>query len=167
MYLAVTDLFRARWTDAIHDEWMRNVAKDYPDIAPSQLERVRQLMDAHVPECLVTGYEPLIAGLTLPDADDRHVLAAAIHAKANLIITANLSDFPGDELAKHGIEALHHDRFVLLLLDLDPELVCGAVKRQRQSLKNPPMTVDEFLGTLERQGLSATVDALRKYAAEI
>ena len=51
-------------------------------------------MDEHVPDCLVTGYEPLISGLSLPDADDRHVLAAAIHVGASLIITYNLSDFP-------------------------------------------------------------------------
>ncbi len=167
MYLGVTDLFRARWTDAIHEEWMRSVAQDYPDIPRSQLERVRQLMDAHVPECLVTGYEHLIDGLTLPDANDRHVLAAAIHAGADLIVTANLADFPPEELAKHGIEALPPDRFIVLLLDLDPQTVCAAAKTQRASLKNPPMSVDEFLATLERQGLSATVAALRNYAAVI
>ena len=56
---------------------------------------------------------------------------------------------------------------LMYLAVTDPELVCGAAKRQRQSLKNPPMTVDEFLRTLGRQGLSATVDALRKFVAEI
>jgi predicted nucleic acid-binding protein len=165
MYLGVTDLFQARWTDAIHDEWMRSVAKNYPDIPRSQLERVRKLMDAHAPECLVSNYEHLIDGLKLPDANDRHVLAAAIHAEADLIVTANLAHFPPEELAKHGIEALPPDRFVMLLVELDPQMVCAAAKRQRESLKNPPMTVDEFLATLERQGLSATVAALRSYAA--
>jgi hypothetical protein len=69
MYLAMTDLFRARWTEAIHEEWMRNVQKDYPDITREKAEHIRDLMDAHVCDCLVTGYEGLIPALTLPDAD--------------------------------------------------------------------------------------------------
>jgi hypothetical protein len=80
MYLAMTDLFRAKWTDAIHEEWMRNVQADYPDITRAKAERIRDLMNAHVRDCLVTGYEDLISALTLPDPDDRHVLAAAIRA---------------------------------------------------------------------------------------
>jgi len=59
MYLAVTDLYHARWTNDIHEEWMRNIVKD-------QVERIRDLMNSHVRDCLVTGYEPLIGGLTLP-----------------------------------------------------------------------------------------------------
>ena len=51
-------------------------------------------MDAAVRECLVTGYSTLIPSLTLPDPDDRHVLANAIHGKAGVIVTFNLSDFP-------------------------------------------------------------------------
>ena len=62
MYLALTDLFRAKWTDAIHQEWMRNVRQDYPDMTRAQVERIRDLMNAHVRDCLVTGYEPLIPG---------------------------------------------------------------------------------------------------------
>lgn len=51
MYLALTDLFRARWTDAIHEEWMRNVVRDYPDVTRAKTERVRDLMNAHVRDC--------------------------------------------------------------------------------------------------------------------
>ncbi len=63
MYLALTGLIRARWTDAIHEEWMRNVVRDYPDITREKAERVRDLMNAHVRDCLVTGYEDLIPAL--------------------------------------------------------------------------------------------------------
>ncbi len=78
MHLALTDLFRPKWTDDIHEEWMRSVLKTRPDLRREQLERTRDLMNAHVRDCLVTGYEDLIQGLALPDPDDRHVLAAAI-----------------------------------------------------------------------------------------
>ncbi len=78
MHLALTDLFRARWTNAIHDEWIQALRETRPDLKPEQLERTRQLMNAHVRDCLVTGFEGLIPALTLPDPGDRHVLAAAI-----------------------------------------------------------------------------------------
>ena len=164
MYLALTDLFRARWTETIHEEWMRNVRKDYPDITQAQVERIRDLMNAHVRDCLVTGYEDLIPSLNLPDPDDRHVLAAAIRAGADVIITANQADFPLAELSKYGIEPQHPDEFILHLLDLAPQTVCSAAKTQRASLKNPPMTTDEFLASLERQGLAQTVAQMRKFA---
>ena len=78
MHLAMTDLFRARWTDQIHDEWISNLSINRPDLKRRQLERTRRLMNAHVLDCLVTGYEGLIDKLKLPDPNDRHVLAAAI-----------------------------------------------------------------------------------------
>src|ERR1035437_3804649 len=107
MRLATTDLFRARWTERIHDEWMRNLLKNRLDIQPAQLLRTRQLMDMNCHDCLVTGYEVLIDQLQLPDNDDRHVLAAAIRCGADAIITRNLKDFPDAELSKYGIEAIH------------------------------------------------------------
>ncbi len=164
MYLALTDLFRAKWTEAIHEEWMRNVQKDYPDITRSQVERIRELMNAHVRDCLVTGYEDLIDALFLPDPDDRHVLAAAIRAGADVIVTCNLADFPKEVLARYGVEAQHPDDFIMHLLDLAPNLVCSAAKKQRESLKKPPLTVEQYLESLERQGLAQTVAALRRFA---
>lgn len=164
MYLALTGLFRAKWTDAIHEEWMRNVLHNHPDLDRPRVERVRDLMNAHVLDCLVTGYEELIPALTLPDPNDRHVLAAAIHAGADIIVTANLSDFPPDALAKYGIEVQHPDEFINQLLDLAPNVVCSAVRLQRASLKNPPKSVAEFLESLERAGLIQTALGLKQFA---
>jgi hypothetical protein len=164
MHLALTDLFRAKWTDEIHDEWIRNVLENRPDLSREQLERTRDLMNAHVRDCLVTGYEELVPALTLPDPDDRHVLAAAIRCGAETIVTYNLADFPAEPLSGHGIEAQHPDDFIAGLLELAPHDVCLAAKRQRASLKNPPKTVDEFLATLEAQGLAQTVSAFRRFS---
>ncbi|MFT4641948.1 MAG: hypothetical protein ACI8T1_005292 [Verrucomicrobiales bacterium] len=78
MWLAVHNVIRPKWTVEIHDEWMRNVLKDQPDLTRENLERTRRLMDAHAGDCLVSGYEKHISALSLPDPNDRHVLAAAI-----------------------------------------------------------------------------------------
>ncbi|HMA95113.1 MAG TPA: hypothetical protein VKP30_20620, partial [Polyangiaceae bacterium] len=55
-------------------------------------------------DCLVDGYEPLVEGLELPDPNDRHVLAAAIHGGASVIVTMNLRDFPERFLVPHAVE---------------------------------------------------------------
>lgn len=162
LQLALTDRFRAKWTDAIHDEWIRNVLKQRPDLTAAQLQRTRELMDAHVRDCLVDGYESLIAGLTLPDPDDRHVLAAAIHARADVIVTYNLSDFPADVLKPYGLEAQHPDEFTHHLTDLAPESVTLSAQRCRTRLKNPPKTTEEYLGILAEQRLPQTVAFLRQ-----
>lgn len=141
MYLAMTGIYRARWTNDIHEEWMRNVVKDYPGITRGHVERIRDLMNVHVLDCLVTGYESLIPSLTLPDPNDRHVLAAAMRCGADVIVTSNLKDFPDEALKPFGIEAQEPDDFLIYQLDLAPNVLCAAAKSHRESLKNPPHTV--------------------------
>jgi predicted nucleic acid-binding protein len=166
MWLALSDLFRAKWTDRIHDEWIRAVLRDRPELK-GNLERTRSMMNAHVRDCLVTGYEPLIETLDLPDSDDHHVLAAAITTHADLIVTKNLGDFPAARLAPYGIEARHPDTFVRNLLELDEESALAAVAEHRASLQNPPKSPDEYLDTLLAQELPKTVAFLRQRRALI
>jgi hypothetical protein len=161
--LAQAGFVRARWTEMIHDEWTRNVLKDNPRLSAERLARTRTLMNEAVRDCLVTGYEDLIESLSLPDPDDRHVLAAAIRAGANVIVTRNLTDFPAETLDRFEIEAQHPDDFLIYLLDLAQDGVCAILKRQRESLRNPPKTAEELLNTLEGQGLTQTVARLRQF----
>ena len=163
MRLALTDLYRARWTDRIHDEWIEALLDRRPDLDQECLERTRTLMNSNVRDCLVTGYESLIDALTLPDPDDRHVLAAAIRTRAHVIVTFNLDDFPEDYLEQYGIAAQHPDEFITHLLDLSPAAVCAAAKRQREGLRNPPKSVDDFLGALAKQHLPETVMRLDEF----
>lgn len=162
MQLALTDLFKARWTDHIHEEWIVALLRRNK-YDRKILERTRDLMDASVRDAKVFGYENLIDALVLPDPNDRHVLAAAIKAGANAIVTFNLKDFPSDVLASYGIEAIHPDEFIYYQIDLAPAIACGAIKRQRESLKNPPKAKDEFLAILQKQQLPLTVSALKTY----
>lgn len=161
MYLALTDLFRARWSNAVHEEWISNLLKDRPDLTRQKLERTRQLMDAATLDALVEDYGELIPSLSLPDENDRHVLAAAIRGGAQVIVTKNLKDFPDEVLQKYGIEAQHPDKFILGLIDRAPYAVRQAADEHRQSLKNPSKTVAEYLASLKRQELLESVASLR------
>lgn len=164
MRLAMTDRFRAKWTNEIHEEWKRNVLENRPDLTRRQLERTRDLMNASIRDCLVDGYQHLIPCLTLPDQDDRHVVAAALHARVDVIVTFNLADFPRGILGPMRIEAQHPDEFIHHLFDLDTAAVVIAAQKCRRSLKKPPKSAEEYLATLERQSLPNTVAALREFA---
>lgn len=162
--LATTSLFRAKWTDEIREEWTRALRRDIPDITEEQTTRLNHLMEQAVPDCLVTGYQPLIAGLWLPDANDRHVLAAAIRCHAAVIVTTNVRDFPPASVSPFGVTAQHPDDFVTHVLDLDPGAECTAVKQVRARFKNPPRTVQELLDLFQKQGLPETVSMLQDFA---
>jgi len=162
--VAMTDAYHARWTERIHDEWIRNLLMNRTDLTKEQLNRTRRLMNLHVRDCLVEDYEHFIESLVLPDPDDRHVLAAAIRAQADVIVTTNLKDFPTDVLSQHRIIALHPDKFVCQLMDSQSGLVCSAARLQRASLKNPVKSVVEFLSGLEQSGLPQTVLRLQAFA---
>jgi predicted nucleic acid-binding protein len=161
--LAVADLYRAKWSDAVHEEWIGAVLKNRPDLTRAQLERTRDLMNAHARDALVTDFEPLIDVLELPDPDDRHVLAAAIKGRADLIVTVNLKDFPAEKLDPWGIEAQHPDEFLTHQFHLSQPIFLQAVKTVRLRLKNPPKSVEDYLDTLRAQGLLATVKAIEPF----
>lgn len=167
MQLALADIFYARWTDRIHDEWVRNLLANRPDLSPERLARTRRMMNEHVIDSLVEDYESLIETLELPDPDDRHVLAAAIRAEASFIVTFNIADFPASILEKYHIEALAPDNFIALLIKISPVAVLEAVAIRRKELSRPPKSVEEYLATLEKQRLPQTVAFLREHRPEI
>ena len=153
MWLAAAIMYQPRWTEDIHAEWMRNVLADSPNASREQLERTRRLMDRINDESLVTGYEALIPDLTLPDMNDRHVLAAAIQAEASVIVTFNLKDFPAARLKTYGVRASHPDDYLTALLNDSPELFLMAVRDHRASLQRPPKTAGEYIETLKTNRL--------------
>ena len=164
LQLAVTDLFKAKWTADIHREWIEALMRKEPQRDRAALERTRDLMDKATRDSLVMGYELLIDTLSLPDPDDRHVLAAAIVGRCDVIVTQNLKDFPNAALAPFEIAVQHPDEFLCDQLSLAAGVVCGAVRRVRARLLKPAYSVEEYLATLTRQGLIATVGELRPFA---
>ncbi len=167
LYLAQTGLYRAKWTSQIHDEWIRNAVTNNPGLTTEKLQRTRQAMDKHAPDCLVEGYEPIIDGLELPDPDDRHVVAAALKGQAESIITFNLKDFPNQVLEQFELRAIHPDEFLSDMFELNPSLAILAAQRQRGALRKPPFTVDEYLDCLMRQQLPSLASHLSNFKAMI
>lgn len=167
MWLGLSGRFRARWTAQIHEEWKRNLLRNRADLTRAQLDRTSALMDAAIPDALVSDHEALIAGLKLPDDNDRHVLAAAIACNARVIVTFNERDFPSSALGTFGIEAQHPDLFVKNLFELDPATVIKAAQRQRAQLNNPSVDIDHYIDVLLRQGLVKTAMALNDYRASL
>ncbi len=156
MELAQRGLFRARWSEDVQKEWMNALHRANPDVPFDKIEKRRRDMDASVPDCLVKGYEGLIAGLNLPDENDRHVLAAAIQGKASVIVTFNLSDFPNERLAPHGMHAKHPDDFLLDLSDIAPAAFLDAVLADLGHYKKPPMPLAEYVERLRKARLPLT-----------
>lgn len=162
MSVAMTEQFRARWTNEIHDEWVRNLLKNRDDITEEQLERTVEMMNQAVPDCLVENYDGYIDSLELPDPDDRHVLAAAMKCQADVIVTNNLKDFPIDVLIKYDVDIQSPDIFLSHLFDLNQTTFCGAVREMRVRLQNPPYTAEELLELLYKQGLPLIVSKLKE-----
>jgi predicted nucleic acid-binding protein len=161
--LAVSGAFRARWSPQVHEEWIRAVLArhaDNPRVTRKKLERTRALMDSAVRNALVTGYRPRIQQVQLPDPNDLHVLAAAIHCGADLIVTVNLKHFPDTALARYGIRAVDPDRFIVELMTQNLMSVCQAVRKTRARLRNPPCTTAAYLAALRQVNLPATAAAL-------
>lgn len=161
MRLSLDEVFQPRWSNMIHEEWMRNVLTARPDLSWNRLERTRDLMRTYQPSALVTGFETYIPQLELPDPKDRHVVAAAIKGGCDAIVTFNLKDFPSKVLAPYGLVALHPDLFISQCFADYSTKVITALKEQHRSLKNPPCSLSDLLNVLRRCGIPDTVAILR------
>ncbi len=159
--LALGGCFDARWSERILDECFTNLRDNRPDLSDERLDRTRRLMKIAVPDALVAEQAELVSELDLPDVDDRHVLATAISAGAEVIVTANLADFPAGVLARYDVEALSADAFVHRLWTKAPMLVSLLVEQQAAELQRPSMSTAELLDGLEAVGLTLAVHALR------
>ena len=146
--LADLEIFLPKWSEIIHEEWIRNLLINRSDLSKSKLMRTVKIMNSAFPDAEVHGFEEMIDKLELPDLDDRHVLAVAIQCKADAIITFNLKDFPAKYVKQFNIEVYSPDKFLNLLHKLSPETVKKAFLNQLDSLRNPPKSKDELVETL-------------------
>ena len=160
LHLADTGLYYPKWTNEIHEEWMHNLLLNPPDLKPSSLKAAKRAMNLAFPDADIKGFFHRIEELQLPDNDDRHVLAAAIQAKADFIITFNVKDFPEKYLASFTVKSIHPDDFIVELIHQDKEAALKAFNNQVANLKHPSMTKEEVLNSLKKCGLKKSVNLL-------
>ncbi len=141
------NLYRAYLTEDIMVELERNLVKAGAVKTPEQARHLMGMIRMHLRHTFVTGYDALIPALT-NDEKDRHVLAAAIQAGAQIIVTFNLKDFPRNALMPHGVAAQHPDEFLSYLHDRDPGAMARVIVKQSEALTRLPMTVPEVLQAL-------------------
>lgn len=140
---AAAGLYQVRWSGRILDEMERNLVST-GTMAAYKAARLRAVMERMFPEAEVVGYEPLIAVMENHDKD-RHVVAAAVKAGAQVISTANLKDFTR---LPAGLEAQAPDEFLCNLFDLAPEVFVEMLHEQAGDLRRPPMSFEELLDRL-------------------
>lgn len=167
LWPAFARIYQARFTNQIHEEWIRAVLKQRPHLARASLEATRDLMNAKIPGALVEGYQGLIEGLQLPDPNDRHVLAAAIHSGCDRIVTWNSADFPAFALGIYGLKTQSPDAFLLELTLNFPQDVVDSLRRQRANLSQPPLSVERFIENLRNQNLPQFVKAVEPYENDV
>lgn len=159
LWLAEAGLFEPLWSDAILEEVQRNLPR--VSVTPEQARRrVAMMRAAFDPEALVDGFEHLVDDMTC-HPKDRHVLAAAVAAGADTIVTFNLRDFPEEATGVHDVQAVHPDRFLCQMLAADADTVVDVLRRETAALSRPPEKVTEFLATL-----TTTVPTFANLAAD-
>lgn len=164
---SVDGLYVARWTDEIHDEWTRNLLANIPAIPPERLQNTRRLMEAALPGARIVGYHHHIDKVTLPDLNDRHVVAAALEVRASRILTWNLRDFPVSVLKKLGLARQTPDVFLAELYDHAPQHIVASLANARRNLSKSGVTPRGFLDVLKEQKLPQLEKRLRKHAADL
>lgn len=150
--------YRPLWSQEILDEVERNLQKSLNLTADKAKKRVEN-MRGYFPDAEVLGYESLTSQM-LNHPKDRHVLAAAVRANANLIVTFNLKDFPQDALAPYDIDAVHPDEFLCDQFDLNPPKIKGIAEKLVEDMKNPRITHSDYLQGLRKLKLSGFAEVL-------
>lgn len=159
--MASEGLLKPKWSDTIQDEWTRNLLINRKDLNKKQLDSTIQAMNIAFPDSTVENFEELIPSLSLPDENDRHILACAIKCKADLITTFNLKDFPSKMVDKYDIQIQNPDELICNLIDLNEKIACKAFTKMVNRLKNPTKTKSEVIVTLINCGLTKSAKLLK------
>ena len=145
--VAEAGFFRVLWTEEILAETSRNIVADTPGLTAEHLEKTFDAMRRAFPEAMVRGSENLIESVT-NHPKDRHVPAAAVIARADLIVTGNLRHFSPEACDPHGVRVQSPDAFLCAALELGPELMVGVLRAQAARKRRPPMSAEEMLDRL-------------------
>lgn len=146
--MATRRLFRPHWSPQILDEVTRNLDRRR-DLDSGAIARRIEHLNRALPDALVQVPPSLIDAMPINE-NDRHVLALAVHVGAQGVVTDNLQDFPLDQLAEFGVDALSPDAFTLAQIDVDRKAVAACISAMAARRRNPPMTSREVVDALSR-----------------
>lgn len=145
---AEENLFEPRWSPDILDELRRSLIRD-ARAEERDVARLIAFMTSSFPRALTMSYQHRIEQMT-NHPQDRHVLAAAVHADATIIVTSNLRHFPAEILGPYRITAWSPDAFLCDLVTTDPPTMSKILRQQATDLIAPPVSVSELLASLEK-----------------
>lgn len=158
--LAVAELFRPLWSPCILAELSRNLDER---VGSAASERRLDAMRRHFPDAEVHGYQSLIE-VMVNEPKDRHVLAAAVRAGAEVIVTYNLDDFPPVALVDYELEITHPDDFLCDQLALNPVRTLDCLHQQVAGYRKQPTTVDDLMAFFRtRSGLPKFADDVQHH----
>lgn len=162
--LAAAGFFRPRWSGEIMAETGRAICAihrrqgivDPEGVAFRHCDAMRRAF----PEAMTEGYEKLVPVCNLPDPQDRHVLAAAVQARASVIVTDNIRHFPKDALDTFDIIVSTADDFLADVIDLDAPGAVAALRTVRLRFRKPELDAERLLLKMEGAALSRTASLL-------
>ena len=121
-------LFRPLWSSEIMAEVRRTLGGQF-GISTDRIAHLEAKLREHFPEAWIEGFEHEISSMT-NDAKDRHVLAAAVHAKARMVVTYNLKHFPLSSTKPWRVSAVGPSQFLNKLYASDPQAVVEVLREQ-------------------------------------
>lgn len=159
-WFAHYDLFTPKWSEDIFREWKSVMVRKGVGLKEIK-KRINTVKEAF-PDAMVENYEQLSIGLELPDKNDRHVLAAAIKAQADIIVTNNIKDFPPDYLSEFGLSVKNADGFLVDIIDLNSQIALEAFREMVLYKANPLLDEYDILTSLRRVDLRKTADFIER-----
>ena len=144
---AAAGLYQPVWSERILREWVLATAKLGPE-APGIAAAEAAALQAAFPRALERAHPEIEARLLLPDPNDLHVLATAIAAGAEAIVTFNAQDFPGHVLAAEGLARRDPDGFLWELQSRDPDTMAGIIETVRakaEAISGRPVALKALL----------------------
>jgi predicted nucleic acid-binding protein len=159
--IAEAGAFRPLWSAEVLSELERALMKN-AGLTEQRARHRTTTMRKAFPEAEIFGSDSLVDAMTC-DTKDRHVLAAAVIANAEVLVTFNLKDFPPESTDPYDIQVIHPDEFLLDQLDLYPGLVVRSLHEQVDAYRNPAMTVEDLLAHLTAAGLAGFALEVRRH----
>ena len=157
-------MFRPRWSDiTIEQEFERALVRVLGEGNEERASKQKRRITKAFPEGMIVVDPAMSERLSLPDEDDRHILAAAIQTKAAVIVTENLRHFPAANLTPHEIEALSTDDFIADAIDMAGPEAIAALRRMRERFNNPTIDPKQLILRVERLGLVQTATLMEEF----